>query len=542
MARSVLNKEAKKEISRLRSEVRKLTTNMKKELLQPQTGAIYGNYWSQTGMPWAESDGRKAVLTEWFWQPIRGQPRRVDTNELRSFAQTFWVNSCVNTIIDEVTTIDWEVIAKDDADHLQYEDEIERVREFLAHPNKDGESFQDVLRALIKDVLELDAGVLVKVFDVGSYDFDQLEPRSGAPLLKDRGQRRMTELYARDGASFLADTDKFGYVYGFWQYSYQIPAHPMWFSKPEICYVKKYNRSMSPYGYSPVQSILDIVKSLHYSTQYNKRFFEETPMPSGVISAINSNEQDIRNLAAQWNTDFKAQPHKLLFANNEIKWQPFTISNRELEFLETQNWYYKMVVSAFGLTPTELGMTDDANRATAATQAEVTRRRAVRPILMLLENAINTDIIPELTQAPLEFSFVVDDPVEKSQRLANWKMELDMGIKTVNDIRAEMGLNPVSWGDTPATHQQQVGFGQESNQMGVGEGSDPDAEQPSPEANNEGEEQHDTADGDEGKDKTETDAEQETQEKTRNEENEQERKRRTQNKFDSSRRPVGSFR
>jgi hypothetical protein len=63
-----INKEIKDDVARLRSEVRKLQ-EIKKEA-SPFTGAVSGNYWTQTGMPWVTGEGRKAVLTEWFWQPI----------------------------------------------------------------------------------------------------------------------------------------------------------------------------------------------------------------------------------------------------------------------------------------------------------------------------------------------------------------------------------------------------------------------------------------------------------------------------------------
>jgi hypothetical protein len=54
-------KDFKKEVARLRSEVRKLS--LEKET-NPFTGLVTGNYWTQTGMPWVSSEGRKAVLTE----------------------------------------------------------------------------------------------------------------------------------------------------------------------------------------------------------------------------------------------------------------------------------------------------------------------------------------------------------------------------------------------------------------------------------------------------------------------------------------------
>ena len=43
----------------------------------------------------------------------------------------------------------------------------------------------------------------------------------------------------------------------------------------------------------------------------------------------------------------------------------------------------------FGLTPSELGITEDVNRATATTQAELTKRKGIRPMLGLIERYFN---------------------------------------------------------------------------------------------------------------------------------------------------------
>jgi SPP1 gp7 family putative phage head morphogenesis protein len=360
-------------------------------------------------------------------------------------------------------------VPKDGHKYEQVADNIDEVKSFFKHPNKNGETFTEIMRAGTKDVLELDAGVIVKVFSVDSYDFEQLEPKSGAPLLKPFGQRKMLEIYARDGASFLKETDKFGFSKGYWQYSYQIPAHPMWFNREEICYMMRNQRSMSAYGYAPTQAIMDIIKSLHYSTLYNKKYFEETSIPDGIIGMEGASETDIANFTNSWNQEFKGMPHKLAVLNNKVTWQPLNVSQKELEFLETQTWYYKLVISMFGLTPTELGLTDDVNRATSTTQAELARRKGIRPLLRIIEEYINSDIIPEFGYDGIEFSFIYDDPQEKMARLENWGRELDMGLKTVNEIRVEMGLEPVSWGDQPSGKSAMMGvFGQpqQNNQFG----------------------------------------------------------------------------
>jgi SPP1 gp7 family putative phage head morphogenesis protein len=376
--------------------------------------------------------------------------------------------------------LDWDVVPKDGYDYEWVSKAIEEVKYFLTHPNKNNETFQSLIRAWVKDVLEVDAGIIVKVFDIGSYDFDEIEPKSGAPMLKPIGERKMTELYIRDGASFLKEIDKFGFLKGYWQYSYQIPAHPMWFNRDEIVYGMEHPRSMSCYGFARTQSILDIVKSMHYSVLYNKKFFEETAIPDGIVSLLDTNEVEHKAFLNYWNNEFRAQPHKLAVVNKDVKWSPLTASNRELEFLETQKWYFNMVISMFGLSPSELGITEDLTRATSATQAELVKRKGIRPFLKLFENFINMGIMPEFQYEGIEFQFIYDDPAEKSARLNNWKTELDMGVKTPNEVRNEMGMEPVDGGDITNPTANRMMFEQRNPQdtePGAGPGASPEEEQ-----------------------------------------------------------------
>ena len=330
----------------------------------------------------------------------------------------------------------------------------------MLHPNKNDESFQSLIRAWLKDLLELDAGVIVKVFDINSYDFNEIEPKSGAPMLKPLGQRRLKELYVRDGASFLKEIDKFGFLKGYWQYSYQIPAHPMWFNRDEIIYAMEQPRAMSPYGYARTQAILDIIKSLQYSVLYNRKYFDEAAIPDGALSLLDTNELEMAAFRTYWNNEFKAQPHKTAVINKDVKWQQFNMSNNELQFLETQKWYFNIVISEFGLTPSELGITDDVNKATSATQAELVKRKGIRPFLKLLENFVNQGILTEFQIEGIEYQFIYDDPAEKSARLANWQTEMQMGVKTVNEVRNEMGLEPIEGGDITNSQQNRFSTGQ----------------------------------------------------------------------------------
>ena len=421
--------------------------------------------------------------------------------------------------------MEWDIVPRDEYDYKDVEDHIREVKLWMERPNENKESIEFLTRAFLKDILEVDAGVITKVFSKDSYDFEHLEPKSGAPILKPlfcpycqgRGEstrtettqrartirhsvnfqltnqdaesyykmyyeqidkcavieqemkkafessdyfvvcpfcngtgrgRTLKEIYARDGSSFLKEVDKFGYCKGYWQYSYQIPAHPMWFNKEEIIYKMGHPRSMSCYGYAPTQAILDVIKSLHYSIQWNRAFYEETALPDAIIALKDSSRENYDRFLEYWQREIVGKPHKLPIVNAEIDVKPLTFSQKELEFLESQQWYFKLVISTFGLTPAELGFTEDVNRATGITQSEVVRRKAIRPLIKLLEETMN-EVIKEFGFFDVEFKYVVKDIIEEQQKTEIQNAQLQSGLKTINEIRVDEGLQPVGWGDIP---------------------------------------------------------------------------------------------
>lgn len=866
--------------------------------LHPYYGVVSGVYYAMTGMPWLSADARKAVKTEWFWQPIRGQPRRVDTNELRKYANTIWIQSIVMTIQKQISNVPWDILPLDEETPYEaVEDEILKVKSFFEHPNKNNESWDDIVCAWVKDIEEIDAGVLVKVYTIDSYDFEHLEPRSGAPLLKplvcpecsgknkitrsiaqakaarvidaiikaenslpdeyshkiiggeeiikekyklikpdyepiktkmmqvvsanSAGDenvvdiecpfcngtgtgRQVTEIYCFDGAclkhgtmietdagflpigkivnekiackvksynretnsiewkpvtnwfnngittdwmrikaktnrkfrslnctpnhniltpegykkaeelelgetiytqrealskdqrqivlgsilgdaslgkgstkhsklkfsethgikqkdyllwkaemleslgirvdrffskygegyeptekiriqtrasmvfeefydlkypelkpeivdelnelglaiwiqddghkskrgelkiscgkikketlekiakklnkkfetsfkvydlakenllylnkisyaslsqkikpfvhstmaykteedcgtaldslskelkleiveteifeksefkyydarydievadnhnffaqgllvsnSFLKDCDRTGWTYGYWQYSYAIPAHPMWFNRDEIIYYMANPRGFSVYGYSPLQSSLESVKSLEYSVRHNMSLFLDGAVPDGVVSVEDMSDESLKRMKASWEQELKGQPHKVVFLNKKTTFSPFAFNNRDMQFLEGQKQTWLQVMANFGVSPVDIGIFEDVNRATAGSAAELGRRKAIRPILKKIEDLVNSQLLPELGAVNVKFAYVVDDPVEERMKAELNEIYVRSGIKSVNEIRIEQGLPPVSWGDGPSNPMQRIGL------------------------------------------------------------------------------------
>ena len=73
------------------------------------------------------------------------------------------VRSAIDSIVRRVATFDWLVEPKVSPQHPRYEelkDKAEKAQNFLARPNRSGQTYQEVMTAFLTDLLVFDAGCL----------------------------------------------------------------------------------------------------------------------------------------------------------------------------------------------------------------------------------------------------------------------------------------------------------------------------------------------------------------------------------------------
>jgi len=458
-----------------------------------------------------------AKVTKWFFAPILGQPRGVDTTMLRNFCESAWVKMCVHAIVDEVCSIDWAIKPIDDEDENSYYPKMqEKITTFFNNPNRNNESLKHIFRQFVRDLVEVDAAVIVKVFNSGDYEkeeyfeipyqmYKKLKLKGGIMKggkcyvkknpMRELGQKtikkqvkgmveesivdvpddkfELTEIYAKDGGSFLKDVDLFGINYGFWQYSYMQPSYmPRWFDKKEIIYASMNPRSEHVYGWAPIQSCMEIVEAQNNSVIWNRDFFYNKAMPDGILNFGNVDEDTLEALKAEWQKEIKGKAHKLLMISNprttyssegadkgnSIDFTPIQRGQREMEFLDSQKWNANVIFSMFKCSMAEIGITPEVKaKAIQEGQERVHVRRAVLPILDIIEYLFNTELMTEFFNRDdpkgktggLQFKFDYIDPVDEAKQKENEIKDLDSGIVTINEVRQSRGMEPVEWGDEP---------------------------------------------------------------------------------------------
>ena len=385
----------------------------------------------------------KATITPFLYKPPFGRPLMKDIVNIRRLARTPYVTMVVNTICDEISSMEWDIIPAEDE---EVPDEIIKMtKNWFYNPNRNDESFESIIRRLCRDILEIDAGVLVKV-----YNF--------------KGE--FVEIYPRDGGLFLMNPDIYGILPEFsayYQYSWVVGSIPIAFDRNEIVYLMRNPLTDTTYGYSPVESLADTIQLLLYGIDSNLEYFQDNNQISkGVLFLTGATESEIRSFRESWRQQMRVKDsagnwrrdfHKMPISNVEGKFERVSFSNLELELLEQQKWFVNLVFGCFGITKSEVGLIEDVNRATAVTEGAVFKRKTIRPLINLLEYHLNMQVLNELPwiagkyEDKLFFRFVKHDLVEEQQKRNIVWGDLRARLITTNEARLQLDMEEIDGGD-----------------------------------------------------------------------------------------------
>ena len=368
----------------------------------------------------------------WLWTSEYGVPIRADVVQLRKLAKSSWVQMVVNTITKQVLQTDYLIVPTDETvDPEDYKNDILKTETFLKFPNRNGQTFYELWGMFLRDVLELDRGIIVKGYNT-------------------KGE--MVEMFAVDGSRFLTKIDEYGIIEGYYQYSFYSPeGKPKFFQQHQVISgIVNQNSERYPYGFSPLQSVQQEVELLINSTRYNKDFYKNNAIPD-AIGVFDTDEDGMRRINEEWNQNVRGKAHKMLMTNaKNFDLKVLRVNNRDMEWLEGQKWYHHAIFGAYGLSPQEVGFYETSNRSTSDGQERTTLRNAVKPYMKLVMDKINREVIPELVgHDDIMFKWVTK--VMSEEQLAHERLmdEIDRGLLTINEYRTMQGMSVIEEEEAP---------------------------------------------------------------------------------------------
>jgi hypothetical protein len=354
--------------------------------------------------------------------------------ELRGLADSYDLLRCViETRKDQVERLTWHIRKRSGfATHASDAPRIAALAAFFARPDR-LHAWPTWLRMLLEDLLVIDAPALY--------------------LRRTRGGA-LWALEILDGATIKRLIDPWGRTPAAPAPAYQqilkgVPAVD--YTAEELIYAPRNCRAHKAYGFSPVEQVQMSVNIALRRQIYQLQYYTEGNIPEALIGVPDSwNPDQIRQFQSYWDAlnagDTAERRHAKFVPGGVAK---TFIPTREPVMKDVfDEWLARVICFAFSIPPSAL--VAQVNRATAETAQDTALSEGLAPLQLWVKHLVDQVIVTEFQAPDLEFAWDEDRAVDPSEVARIAASYVAARIKSVNEVRAELGLAPVPGGDLPA--------------------------------------------------------------------------------------------
>jgi len=208
------------------------------------------------------------------------------------------------------------------------------------------------------------------------------------------------------------------------------------------------------YGMSELEELINVVTSMLWGDEYNRRFFSQGSAPKGLLRIKgNVNEASLQQFKQQWQAMITGvmQSWKTPVVEGDVDWIDLQKNNRDMEYTSWMEYLIKLSCAIYSIDPSEIGWDISRSGGGAMFQGNQEDRlnhskdKGLYPILKFLQRKINKFIVEQINPE-FEFLFVGLNGATISQ-------ELDMDVKkvgsfvTINETREKWNMKPIENGD-----------------------------------------------------------------------------------------------
>lgn len=235
----------------------------------------------------------------------------------------------------------------------------------------------------------------------------------------------------------------------YWQY--RIGSREQQFDPNDIVHFR-YPDPRDPYtgGLSPLRAAFEQVTISSHFSAFKTAKFDNQAVPDAVVSpdeVVGEEERD--RLEAQWAQKFKrGGAGRVLVTESKMQIQLLQHSMGDLALLADMNLTKTDIANAFHLPIAYL--TTQTNLANLFASIQQHMQQAISPRLERRDEKLNNALVPMFDPSGRLF-LASEDPVptDQSANIAQQEADLNLGVLTINEIRAGRGLPPVPWGQVP---------------------------------------------------------------------------------------------
>lgn len=205
-------------------------------------------------------------------------------------------------------------------------------------------------------------------------------------------------------------------------------------------------------GMSTIATARETIGGALGAQDYANRLFANDAKPAGILSIPGKlSEAAAKRLKEQWQLNFTGQNvHKTAVVEQGAKYERISLSNEDLQFLETRKFQVSDIARIFRVPPHMIGDLERSTNNNIEHQGIEFLNYTLMPELVAWEQAIERDLMLEAEAD--EYSIAFDDEAlmrgDLKSRYDAYAVGRQWGFLSANDIRKRERMQPIDGGDT----------------------------------------------------------------------------------------------
>lgn len=359
---------------------------------------------------------------------------RVSFKQLRDLADGYdLMRLVIETRKDQLVKLQWQVRPSDEQKRKAGKPDarIAAATAFLEHPDSE-HTFEVWLRALVEDLLVIDAATIYPRRTNGGdlYALELIDGATVKPVIDDHGRRPLPPAPA------------------YQQVLKGLPAVD--YRADELFYFPRNVRTGFVYGFPPVEQVIMTVNIAVRRQLHQLEFYTAGTVPDMLCPVPDAWSPDqIGEFQQYWDA---------LLSNNtadrrRVRFVPSGIGKGAVQTKEAalkddyDEWLARIVCYAFSVSPQWAVKT--MNRATAEAAQEQALQEGLTSLQGWVKGVVDHCLAHAMGFPDLEFAWTEEDSTDPKEQSDIEVAYLTRGVKTINEVRADLGLDKVRNGDTP---------------------------------------------------------------------------------------------
>lgn len=243
------------------------------------------------------------------------------------------------------------------------------------------------------------------------------------------------------------------------KYTYRLGGEETNFAPREVIHIRIFSITNLKYGRSRNASLINEILGSYYAKLLNVNFFKNGAVPPGVLCPKRElDKEDHKKLKAEWNELHRGVENafKVGLMPLDVDYKSIMQAVTDISFKEYLEFNREVMNGVHGLPPIYAGILKWANFANSRVQKEMMWTIAVLPLLIIIANALNHQLLWTWYDQERRYRYEFDtsgiEELQGDQYERAKKDRLNVGyIYTANEIRKEHGLIDHPDGDVLVT-------------------------------------------------------------------------------------------